>query len=163
MKLQQEVRNTLARRKISSPINDLEAKKLPYLQACIFEGLRLLPPTAQLSERMTPPTGDTIHGYSVPGGVFVALNFKGVQRNSIYGADTDIYRPERWLIDDEKRLHEMRRTLDLVFGHGATKCLGYELALMILHKIFFEVSFINHELLYLLKHINSCFGNSKCQ
>ena len=146
MKLQREVRNTLAHGDISSPINYLEAQKLPYLQACIFEGLRLLPPSAQSSERMTPPAGDTIHGYSVPGGVFIALNFKGIQRNSIYGADTDIYRPERWLIDDENRLQEMRRTLDVVFGHGATKCLGYQLALMILYKILFEASCINHEL-----------------
>ena len=99
----------------------------------------MFPPTAELSERMTPPEGDTIQGYNVPGGVFIGLNVRGIQRNQVYGEDSDVYRPERWLAKDVERVREMSMTLDLVFGHGETKCLGQTLALMTLYKIVFEV------------------------
>lgn len=53
-------------------ISDSVARKLPYLQACIKEGLRWLPPIAGMLPKKTPPQGDTINGYFVPGGVSVA-------------------------------------------------------------------------------------------
>ena len=53
---------------ISSPIKDSEAKALPYLQACIKEGLRLFPPTSALLSKRVPPGGDTLNGVFLPGG-----------------------------------------------------------------------------------------------
>jgi len=53
-------------------ISDSVARELPYLQACIKEGLRWLPPIAGMLPKKTPPEGDTISGYFVPGGVSVA-------------------------------------------------------------------------------------------
>ena len=100
----------------------------------------MFPPTAELSERITPPEGDTIHGYKIPGGVFIGLNVRGIQRHRIYGEDMDIYQPERWLHVESEQLAEMTKTLDLVFGYGDTRCLGYNLAQMTISKIIFEVS-----------------------
>lgn len=48
------------------------ALELPYLQACIREGLRWLPPIAGMLPKKTPPEGDTIEGYFVPGGTSIA-------------------------------------------------------------------------------------------
>lgn len=48
------------------------ALELPYLQACIKEGMRWLSPIAGMLPKKTPPGGDTIEGYFVPGGVSIA-------------------------------------------------------------------------------------------
>lgn len=63
-----EIDEGIADGRISSPITDAEAKQLPYLQAIIKEGLRILPPVSGLMDKEVPPEGDTIDGYFVPGG-----------------------------------------------------------------------------------------------
>ena len=138
--LQKETDQAASGGVVSSPIRHVEANSLPYLLACVREGLRIFPPTAELSERMTPPEGDTIEGYKIPGGVFIGLNVRGIQRHKVYGKDVDNYRPERWLEADPEQLAGMTKTLELVFGYGDTKCLGYNLAQMTISKIIFEAS-----------------------
>ncbi|KAI4174653.1 MAG: hypothetical protein LQ346_008214 [Caloplaca aetnensis] len=137
--LQKEIDYALAHSGISTPIQDAEARELPYLQACIQEGLRIHPPLAQLRERVAPPEGDYIQGRRVPGGTCIGFNSWGTQRDAIYGDDPDIFRPERWLVDDVARVKQMKRTCDLVFGYGPTKCLGTGIAGMELNKVFFEL------------------------
>ena len=126
---------------------------MPYLQACINEGLRKCPPIVQLRELVTPPNGDTICGYHVPGGVFIGFNAGGTQMDECFGTNPEIFDPERWLIEDHRKLAEMKRVLDLVFGHGSTKCLGMVQAFTVLNKILVEVGNPNrlinqHEDLY---------------
>lgn len=53
-------------------ISNTTALELPYLQACIKEGMRWLSPIAGMLPKKTPPGGDTIEGYFVPGGVSIA-------------------------------------------------------------------------------------------
>jgi hypothetical protein len=52
----------------SSPISDIDARRLPYLQACIKEGLRIWPPVTGLMEKVVPRQGDTINDVFIPGG-----------------------------------------------------------------------------------------------
>ena len=138
--LRQEIDTAIAQGVVSYPIRNSEAKTLPYLQACINEGLRRYPPLSQLRERTVPEEGDFIQGYRIPGGTFIGINTWGCQQNHVFGDDPELFRPERWLIDDHKRLDAMLRVQELVFGHGSTKCLGIQIAQMELNKIFFEVS-----------------------
>ncbi len=42
---------------------------LPYLNAVIREGLRILPPAADLFPRIVPPGGDVIMGEFLPAGI----------------------------------------------------------------------------------------------
>ncbi|MCJ1251287.1 hypothetical protein MMC30_008519 [Trapelia coarctata] len=104
-----------------------------------MEGLRKHPPAAQLRERMVPPEGDYINGYRVPGGTYIGFNTWGTQLNEIFGEDYEVFRPERWLIKDVERVKAMRRTVELVFGHGSTKCLGMPIAMTELFKTIFEL------------------------
>lgn len=53
-------------------ISNTAGLSLPYLQACIKEGMRWLSPIAGMLPKQTPPEGDTINGYFVPGGVTIA-------------------------------------------------------------------------------------------
>lgn len=138
-KLQHEIEQAISQDLVSNPIQEAEANRLPYLQACILEGLRKHPPVGQLRERMVPPEGDSILGYRVPGGTFIGFNGRGTQLNAVFGDDPEVFRPERWLIEEENRLREMQRVHSLIFGHGSTRCLGIRIAKMELNKSIFEL------------------------
>ena len=59
---------------ISSPIQDSEARDLPYLQACIKEGLRFFPPSTGMFYKTVPPEGDTVNGVFLPGGTQIGYH-----------------------------------------------------------------------------------------
>lgn len=67
-RLRAEIDAAAEKGRISSPIQDVEARTLPYLQACIKEGLRLFPPVTGLMPKVVPPEGDTFNGVFIPGG-----------------------------------------------------------------------------------------------
>ncbi|KAH8721503.1 cytochrome P450 [Phaeosphaeriaceae sp. PMI808] len=126
---------------------DSVIKRMPYLQAYILEGLRIYPPVfSQLQERVAPPEGAFIHGYYIPGGTYIGFNSVGAQPSHIYGDHLLEFHPERWFIDDEVRLKQMRRILDLVYGYGNSKYLGINLELnKVIFQLFsrYDVSFSN--------------------
>jgi cytochrome P450 len=70
-KLQTEIDQGIRSGLISDPIKQSDAKKMPYLQACIQETLRICPPAVGMAAKIVPPEGDTIHGYFVPGGTWI--------------------------------------------------------------------------------------------
>ncbi|KAH8669654.1 cytochrome P450 oxidoreductase [Tricladium varicosporioides] len=140
VKLRNEIDTAISLGLISSGcITDAEARQLPYLQACIREGLRRFPSITQLRERVVPKGGDWYDGKFLPGGTFIGLNAWGLQLDPVFGEDADVYRPERWLDNSEDRVKEMGRTMELVFGGGDTRCLGVPIAGMVLNKIFVEL------------------------
>ena len=139
-KLQAEIDEAIAAGKISSPIKDSEARELPYLQAVIKEGLRILPPAAGAFFKTVPPGGDTIDGKFIPAGTQIGSSPFGIHHSKkTFGEDAEVFRPERWLEADTDQLAEMARTVDLVFHYGKWQCLGKLVALMEFNKIFVEV------------------------
>lgn len=139
--LQAELDKADSERRLSHPIiTDAEAKSLPYLQACIREGLRMWPPVVGLMQKVVPPSGDRFHDQFVPGNTNIGYCAWGLHRNvDIFGKDATIFRPERWHEAEGESLAEMNKTLDLVFGAGRYSCLGKPIALMELGKTFAEV------------------------
>lgn len=126
--------------RISSPIKDSEARALPYLQACIKEGLRLFPPVTGLFDKIVPPEGDTFNDLFLPGGTEIGISAWAVHRNiNIFGSDANVFRPERWLDISEAQLNKMERNNELIFGYGRFKCLGQSVALLELNKVFVEL------------------------
>ena len=125
---------------ISMPITSAEARKMPYLQAVIKEGLRIHPPITGLLAKLVNPGGEIIKGHFVPGGTAIGHCVLGIERNEVFGEDVDSFRPERWLEAPEARRKEMERTMELVFGSGRWGCLGKSIVLVELDKIFVEVS-----------------------
>lgn len=140
-KLQAEIDDAIASGKISSPITDSEGKQLPYLQAVIKEGLRIMPPATGIFFKTVPPGGDEINGKFVPGGTQVGSSAFGVHRSKeVFGPDAEVFRPERWLEANGERLAEMQARSELIFHYGKYQCPGRPVALMEFNKVFVEVS-----------------------
>ena len=151
-RLADEVRTADAQGRISSGVvADAEARALPYLQAVIREGLRINPPVAGTMDVVVPEGGDVICGYSVPAGTEIGCSEFGAQSlSSVFGSDADVFRPERWLEaeaelaedPESERLKRMTSTWNLIFKYGKWQCLGKEVALLELNKVFVEVSLL---------------------
>lgn len=126
-------------------ISGRQSWQLPYLQAVIREGMRVLPSVTNLFCRDVPPHGDevTVDGdkISLPGGTSIGISFVAMCRNKdVYGEDAGTFRPERWFEPDEERLALMKRISDLSFGVGNWMCLGKPVAQLELPKVVFELS-----------------------
>ncbi|KAE8450470.1 hypothetical protein EG329_006200 [Mollisiaceae sp. DMI_Dod_QoI] len=136
-RLQAEIDSTQTAKPI---ISDEEARKLPYLQAVIKEGARMWVPATGVMSKVVPPEGDTINGRFIPGGTYIGKCDWAIQRSQkIYGEDSTLFRPERWLEAKGEALEKMERTLGLVWGYGKYSCLGKNIAWLELNKVFFEL------------------------
>ncbi|KAJ5181654.1 hypothetical protein N7449_011801 [Penicillium cf. viridicatum] len=102
-RLMRELREREEKGALSDPVSFQEAESWPYLQAIIYEAMRLHPPAAFVLDREVPPAGMMIEGLFVPGKTVVGSSAWVIHRNAgIWGADVDRFRPERWLDDDRK-------------------------------------------------------------
>lgn len=120
-------------------ISDAEARGMPYLQAVIKEGLCMFPPVAGLMAKEVPAGGDSFKGIFLPEGTRIGYCAWGVARwPAIWGDDAHEFRPERWLETPADKLRDMDSTVELVFGYGRWQCLGRNLALMELNKVYVE-------------------------
>ncbi|KAI2469670.1 cytochrome P450 [Annulohypoxylon bovei var. microspora] len=126
--------------RVSSPITQAEAKELPYLQAVIYEGLRIRPVTTAMVAKEVPRGGDTINGKFIPEGMIIGSNFQSLLHSkALFGEDAEMFRPERYMELDPKARTEMERNVELTFGYGRWMCAGKPIAFMELNKIYFEL------------------------
>lgn len=115
---------------------------MPYLQAVIKEGLRIFPPVTGLMSKEVPAGGDTVNGLFIPEGTKIGYCAWGVFRDKkIWGDDSNVYRPERWLEGSVEKIREQEATLELIFGYGRWQCLGKNVAMIELNKVFVEVRY----------------------
>ncbi|KAK3313220.1 cytochrome P450 [Apodospora peruviana] len=141
-KLQTELDDAAARGLISAPIRDAEARELPYLQAVLRESIRCFPSvSAGAFYKNVPAGGDTVCGHLLPEGTRVST-VAGIyainHSKELWGADADVFRPERWL--EKEDVHEMMKILDLTFATGQFQCSGKVIAQMQVNKVVPEVS-----------------------
>lgn len=131
-KLVDEIDSRKREGKISDPITLEQTKGLPYLQACMWEGLRCHPAVGMSLPRVTPAGGIEIDNHYIPEGTVVGANPWVVHRDkSIFGDDVEKFRPERWLNTDTS---DMERFF-FAFGSGARICLGRNLAWVEMSKL----------------------------
>ncbi|OTA99827.1 hypothetical protein M426DRAFT_76138 [Hypoxylon sp. CI-4A] len=138
-KLQEEIATGIRQGSISDPITQEEAKRFPYLQAVLHEGLRMVPPAITGFPKKVPVGGDTIGGKPIPEGTDIFVNLWSMLRNEeVFGEDADVFRPERFLECDEAEKAYLIKVVDLAFGHGRWMCPGKTLAWLELNKAFFR-------------------------
>lgn len=140
-KLLAEIEGASAAGRISYPIiTNAEAQQLPYLQACIWEGLRVWPPLTGLQSKLAPPQGDTFKGRFYPPGVEVGVNYLAMcRRKDIFGADADVFRPERFSDVDAETRESLIRVTDTIFGSGKYGCLGKNIGFVEQNKFIVEM------------------------
>ncbi|KAK4160369.1 putative cytochrome P450 E-class, group I [Cladorrhinum sp. PSN259] len=140
-KLQAEIDAAVRDGRVSSPVEEGEAKRLRYLQAVIKEGLRIWPPVAGLMPKISD-TEQTVCGMKVPPGTNVCWGAFSVLRNKkVFGVDAETFRPDRWLEEkDTERLRVMEQVQGLCFGTTSRwECLGKAIAQLELNKVFVEL------------------------
>ncbi|RYP72212.1 hypothetical protein DL771_004342 [Monosporascus sp. 5C6A] len=143
-KLQAEI-DVAVRKGYQGIIPDSEVRKLRYLQAVIKEGLRIHPPVTDSVPKRVPDGGDTVvvdgKPIFLPGGTNISYAAWPLHLSkATFGEDAEEFRPERWLLEkDEKKMSEMNRTHELIFGYGKYQCLGKSVALMEIGKVVFEL------------------------
>lgn len=137
-KLQHELDTQLPARDTSSlkcDVDFTQARKLPYLHACIQETFRIHPASAVLLERVVPPAGANIAGEQIPGGTVVGVSSYATHRNKeVFGEEPKAFRPERWLEANEERVRSMEKSM-LHFGAGNHLCLGKNISVREMYKV----------------------------
>ena len=111
---------------VSIPISYADSLKLPYLKACINEGMRLHPSIALTMPREVAEGGAAISGIFFPEGYRIGINPAVIQYDkAVFGSDADIFNPDRWLHGD---LVAMDKAM-LHFGAGTRTCIGKNVSL----------------------------------
>jgi benzoate 4-monooxygenase len=117
--LREELSNVLHGDDVVAPYDSV--KDLPYLKACLEEGLRLSPPTSSGLPRRTPPEGASIMGEWIAGDTSVSMTIYGAHHDATIYADPDVFKPERWMDPAERKRME---PYFIPFSAGARGCIG---------------------------------------
>jgi len=105
-----------------------------YLRACIDEGLRMCPAGGAELDRVVLPGGQEVEGTLLPEGVHVGCPTWGFLRNEEYFYDPNVYRPERWIVDEKTGVtaEDVARAQSCFFpfSSGPYNCVGKNLAML---------------------------------
>ncbi|OAX83728.1 hypothetical protein ACJ72_01908 [Emergomyces africanus] len=113
-------------------ISYMDAQKLPFLQACIKETLRVFGPAPMGLPRIAPQGGLTIGDRTIPEGTIVSVNIWVMHYSKeIWGSDAGEFNPDRWLGEDAAHLAKYY----IPWGMGYASCPGQHLARIELYKI----------------------------
>ncbi|XP_063364835.1 probable cytochrome P450 301a1, mitochondrial isoform X1 [Cydia amplana] len=110
---------------VSSSMASVQTLKdtTPYLQACIKETLRLVPPMPVVSRIL--PKNIILDKYNIPKGTLIIMSNQDTCRKESNFDDADRFYPERWLKEESRGYHAFA---SIPFGYGARKCLGQSMA-----------------------------------
>ncbi|KAK5655564.1 hypothetical protein OQA88_5495 [Cercophora sp. LCS_1] len=138
--LQAEIDAGVKEGRISSPITDAEARQLPYLQAVIREGLRLYPPATAVLPKVSNKD-QVVCGVIIPAGTNVAwAPWTFLRDTKTFGADAEVFRPERWLDIPAEKYRAMDQVVMMEFASGSRwECLGKTVAMFELNKTYVEL------------------------
>ncbi|KAL1619772.1 hypothetical protein SLS56_009973, partial [Neofusicoccum ribis] len=134
--LTEEVRATF---KGPSEMDSARLAQLPYLRACIQEGLRIYPPAATGMPRVVPPGGSVISGTNIAAGTTVYVSPFAAHRSSANFYEPDQFLPERWFEEPEEKY--ANDVLDVMqpFLYGPRNCIGKNLANIMMRRILANV------------------------
>uniref|UniRef100_A0A182IJQ1 Uncharacterized protein n=1 Tax=Anopheles atroparvus TaxID=41427 RepID=A0A182IJQ1_ANOAO len=128
-KLREELRTIMPKK--DSPLTPENMRNLPYLRACIKEGLRLIQPIA--GNIRATGRDIVLQGYRIPKDMHVAMGNAVLQRSEQHFKQSGEYLPERWLTErpeDVPNGKDASPFIFLPFGFGSRSCIGKRLAMM---------------------------------
>lgn len=119
---------------LPSPPPFAAVDKFPYLNACLHESMRMTN-NPNCTERTVSPSTTTICGVDIPAGTDVSISEALVAYDKeLYGSDSEVFRPERWVDVEKARFAEMDRAA-FGFGYGRRHCIGQHLARIEMKKV----------------------------
>ncbi|ORX65799.1 cytochrome P450, partial [Linderina pennispora] len=71
--------------------------QLPYVEACIYESMRIHAATGIFLPRVVPPGGVTFQGHFIPAGLSVGVNIAGMNHHQSLWKDSKRFMPERFI------------------------------------------------------------------
>lgn len=119
----------------SAPFTWSDVENLPYLNACIREGLRLSYGVTARSPRVWDKPLEYA-GWTIPARTPVSLTIYDHNHNEEIFPDSHTFKPERWLTRSDQGSWVPNRDMDrffFAFGKGSRSCLGVNLATAELH------------------------------
>lgn len=101
-RLTQEIDEATRAGQLSYPnVRYNEATKLPYLDACCKEGMRIHPSIGLTIPREVPKGGCCVSGEWLVEGTRVGVNAAVIHRDKkIFGRDAEEFNPDRWIRED---------------------------------------------------------------
>lgn len=117
--LRQEIDSVLTPDEVIAPYDKI--KQLPFLKACLDEGLRFIPPTSAGLPRKTPPEGAQILGNWIPGNTTVSMTTYTAHHDPTVFPEPERYNPHRWMDAHERKKME---PYFIPFSTGGRGCLG---------------------------------------
>ena len=122
---------------LNRDLNDRDIVHLPYLEAVLKETLRLYPPVPFVGRKLDSEI--TVGGYTFPKDADIVISPFLAGRNSKYFEDPLVFNPDRFL--------GLQKTPQgfISFSVGARKCMGGNIALMLL-KIIIAKLVVNYKI-----------------
>ncbi|KAJ5605341.1 cytochrome P450 [Penicillium lagena] len=125
-RLQDEVRTVMPTLDSRPTVPELDA--LPFLNACVKEGLRISCPSRTRLPRTVPTNGWSFGGYYLPAGTEVSATPLYALYDEVMFPAPTTYTPTRWLVDEDQK-REMSAYFH-PFSRGTRQCVGQTLSLI---------------------------------
>ncbi|MCL7044451.1 hypothetical protein MKW94_003301 [Papaver nudicaule] len=112
-----------------------DIRSLVYIQAIVKESMRLYP-ASPIVERLSSEDC-VVGGFHVPAGTRLWANVWKMQRDPKVWGDPLVFRPERFLSNDQKKMVDVRgQNYELIpFGAGRRICPGISFSLDLMHLV----------------------------
>ncbi|KAJ5511201.1 Cytochrome P450 E-class group I [Penicillium expansum] len=111
--------------KKDSDIDMRSLERMPYLNACIEEGLRIYPPVPVGLPRIAPDEGLLVCGEHIPGKTALSVHHWSTYRNAQNFRLPNQFIPERWIGDE---FATDNKAAFQPFSFGPRNCIGKNLA-----------------------------------
>ena len=141
--MQDQVHAELVQARCTIPALFDDVKDLPYLEGVIREAHRLQGNASFNLQRVTGITDlDLPNGWHITAGTQIGCSPGALNKDfRIWGADADVYRPERWArgSNESPEAHQERRKMldriNLTFGQGSRTCIGKSITALEIFKV----------------------------
>ena len=95
--------------------------RLPFIEACVYEALRVSPTTAGVTPRISYTRGIELQGHYIPPGTEIFVNLRSPNMSPETWETPDKFHPERFVGDEAKKNL-------FTFSYGPRNCIGRNLA-----------------------------------